>query len=171
MGLSPKAADAVVCALLLVLVNFIFGGYAVITSAALKHSTLSPTVYALLRDVGGSCLLLVMAHVYERRQAVPRFWPSRDDQGSFVLVGLLMVWGAQGCSAQAVANLTPSFFSLLQPIMPVITTSLSLATGYESFHPGQAASWGKMIGALCVGWEFGARGASVIGWAASHPIL
>lgn len=78
-----------------------------VTSVVLKQSTLNPTVYAFLRDVFGSLMLLAAAWVYEHRQQQPKFCVERGDQGHFILLGLFMVWGAQGMSAMAIANLTP----------------------------------------------------------------
>lgn len=107
------------------------GGYSVFTSAVLKGATLNPVVYAFLRDVFGSIVLLAAGWVTEaRRPAGDRhFWPDRADTGHFTLLGLFMVWGAQGMSAMAIANLTPVFFSMTQPAMPVVTLCMSWAMG------------------------------------------
>ena len=142
---------AVAC---LVVVNVTFGGYSVFTSAVLKHATLDAIVFAFLRDVLGTAVLMGLAFAAERRRppAEYRFWPDREDTGQFVLVGLLGVWGSQGLSALAIANLTATFFSLMEPAMPVVTLSLSLLLGYEPFYARSGWSWGKLAGvAITVG--------------------
>ena len=101
----------------------------------LKKTTLDPTVFAFLRDVVASMLLLTGAYIYENRQEKPKFWVERVDTGHFVLNGLLMVWGAQGMSALAIANLTPVFFAMTQPGQPVMALTLSWALGgWRSFR-------------------------------------
>lgn len=135
-------------------VNIIFGGYSVVTAIALKHGTLNPIVYAFLRDIFASCILLTAAYIKESKRPIAerRFWIDKEDLGYFILIGLLMVWGAQGMSALAIANLTPSYFSLLSPLMPVVTLSLAFATRLEKFRSNHWSSWGKVFGLLiCVG--------------------
>lgn len=144
----PSARDVLICSFMLIIVNTIFGGYSVITSSVLKGSTLNATVFAFLRDVFGSLILLIWAYIYESRQARPMFWIAKQDVGQLMLVGLFMVWGAQGCSALAIANLTPVVFSMSQPAMPVVTVGLSLVVGYERFSVREWTSWGKIIGIL-----------------------
>ena len=112
-------------------------------SASLKApATLSPVVFAFLRDVVGTAVLLAAAYVYESRRApahaaggVParRFVPDRADAGHFVLVGVLGVWGTQGLSALAIAELTPAFFSMMAPLYPVVALAFALGLGEAVF--------------------------------------
>lgn len=135
-----------------VFVNIIFGGYSVITSAALKNSTMSAIVYAFIRDITAAAQLLGAAYFVESRKPVDqrRFWPDRADVGSFILLGLLAIWGAQGLSALAIANLTATYFSLLNPLQPVVALLLSIVMGREVLTRSWS-SWTKIIGVLvCV---------------------
>ena len=134
-------------------VNIIFGGYSVVTAVALKHGSINPIVYAFIRDIVASIILLTAAYIKESKLPLneQRFWVKREDLGLFITIGLLMVWGAQGMSALAIANLTPSYFSLLSPLMPVVTLSLAFLTGLEKFRSYHWSSWGKVIGLfICV---------------------
>jgi drug/metabolite transporter (DMT)-like permease len=163
-----------------VFVNIVFGGYSVVTAAALRGTTTSPIVYAFLRDVAAAVMLLTAsywatarartkqqqqqqrdaaaagAHVLSATPLVSdpstRFWVDRADIGVFVGIGLLMVWGAQGMSALAIANLTASYFSLCSPLMPIVTLVVALATGHETLQARSLQSWAKILGLLtCVG--------------------
>ena len=150
---SPGWSNLATCCALLLLVQVIFAGYSILTATALTGAGgPSPLVFAFLRDCTGSLLLLGSAWAVESRAAQPRFWIQRDDQGAVLLCGLLSVYCAQGCSALALANITPLFFGLCQPAMPVATLALSLGLGLEPFAPRSAASWGKLGGiAVTVG--------------------
>lgn len=120
-----------------------------LTSAALKApATLSPVVYAFMRDVIASVVLLTAAYVVERARpdGSGRFVPAKADAFEFIVVGILGVWGAQGLSAMAVAQTTPAFFSFFSPLYPVITLALSLALGMEPFHRSSVLSWVKVAG-------------------------
>ena len=144
---SSSLSTTLLCALLLCTVQLIFAGYSVLTNAALQGAGgPAPLVFALLRDVTGSVLLLSAAYLHEGRRASPRFWVSREDRADVLLLGLLSVWGAQGCSALALANISPVLFAMLQPAMPVVTLALSLLLRLEAFNPRAGASWGKLLG-------------------------
>ena len=145
---APSARAVLVGGLLLVLVNTIFGGYSVFTSAVLKGTTLNGIVFAFLRDTAASLLLMTAAWAHEARKPAParRFWIAQEDTWLVLLGGLLMVWGAQGCSALALVNLSPVVFGMAQPLLPVVTVALSLALGFEHFAPTEWTSWGKLAG-------------------------
>jgi drug/metabolite transporter (DMT)-like permease len=148
-----------------IFVNIVFGGYSVVTAAALTGSHTAPIVYAFLRDAAASAVLLSAAWAVESRRPAPdrRVWVDRADVGVFVLIGLLMVYGAQGMSAMALANIPASYFSLLSPLMPVVTLAVSLALRLETFRAGAWQSWAKVVGLLvCVAGavSMGAEGAS-----------
>ena len=134
-------------------VTCIFGGYAVLTGVVLGHSSVNPLVFAAARDLVASILLLSAAAISERRRGssgggggekVPRLLPAWSDAGSFLLLGLTGVWGAQGMSALAIKFSTPTFFAAMTNLQPVVTFSLSLALGLEPFRRGWALSWLKV---------------------------
>ena len=79
----------------LVLAFTLFSLYTVLSKAALNEGT-SPLVLALLREVLACSVLLPFAYLNERRHGSPeRFWPTHEDRGTFVLLGLMMIWGVQ----------------------------------------------------------------------------
>ena len=134
----------------LVIVNLTFGGYSVFTSAVLKKTSLNAVVFAFLRDVLGASLLLIGAYTVEKRKGPDKmkFWPHKEDVGTFIFVGLLGVWGSQGLSALAISNLTATFFAMCEPAMPIVTLIVSWLVGYEYFDVRSAYSWGKVAGVV-----------------------
>ena len=85
---------------LLIIVNTIFSGYVVLTAQALKGSA-NAVVFAFLRDVGASAILMPACYFTSRT-----FWPKSEHWGQFILLGGLGVWGAQLLSSLAIKNLT-----------------------------------------------------------------
>ena len=117
-------------------------------SVALKApATLAPVVFAFLRDVIASVVLLSAAYWVETGRG-GRFMPAAADAGAFIFFGVLGVWGAQGLSAMAIAELTPAFFSMLSPLYPVIGLTLAMLVGMEPFTRTSMLSWGKVAGIL-----------------------
>jgi drug/metabolite transporter (DMT)-like permease len=140
-------------ALGMIMVGAIFGGYSVLTSVVLSKSTVSALVFAFSRDLVASAVLLCAAALAERRRRrqqppppspPPRFLPEWRDAGSFLLLGLTGVWGAQGMSALSIKFSTATFFSAMTNLQPVVTFTLSLALGLEPFRRGWALSWAKV---------------------------
>jgi drug/metabolite transporter (DMT)-like permease len=131
-----------------VLVNVLFGGYSVFTSVALRSSTLSPLVFSFCRDTIAAVLLITAAWVSEGRKPVAerRFWIAREHAMDIALLGLLGVWGTQGMSALALANVPAAYFGLCSPVQPMVAMCLSLLWGAERWHPGRWTSWLKVGG-------------------------
>jgi len=158
--LSP-GLSFVLCAVLMTTVAACFGSYSVATSLALpKDSTLSPLVFALLRDVIGTSSLLATAAFVEWRRRPNgngrlsnarwswcyRLGIAAEDRWRVLLVGLCGVWGAQGMSALAIANSTASFYTFLSNVQPVVTLALSAAIGLERCSPRAPSSYIKAAG-------------------------
>ncbi len=148
----------------MIIVELSFAIYSYLTSRVL-HGTgaVSPLAFAWLRDVVGTSLLLGATVLGEFRKppSARVFWPHEADRLRVALCGLLGVWGSQGMSALALANLDPFFFSVMQPLMPLVTLVLGIAVGIE--QPLRCASlpaWGKVVGlGIAIG---GATGIIVI---------
>jgi len=115
-------------AALLVLVNLIFAGYAVLGSAAFKSGT-SPAVFALLRDLIASALFLVAL----LRARPKRLTPRAEHVGHFIALACTGVWGSQLMSALTIANLSAPIYSLLKPAVPVVTLLAAAALGVARF--------------------------------------
>jgi hypothetical protein len=83
----------------IVLAYVIMSAYTVITSIVLGSSTVSPLVYALLRDILATVVLLSVAWRRESRidPSLKTFFPAKADIGMFVFVGVMGVWGNQVC--------------------------------------------------------------------------
>jgi drug/metabolite transporter (DMT)-like permease len=141
-----------IAACIMLCVEVVFAVYAYLTSHALSGSKLSPLVFAWLRDVVATALLLSAAFASERRRpaAERRFWPAEEHWLRLLLCGTLGVWGSQGMSALALAHLDPTTFSLLQPLMPVVTVAVGTLSGVEPPFSARAwTTWAKVSG-LCI---------------------
>jgi drug/metabolite transporter (DMT)-like permease len=146
------AARMAIAAAIMVVVELIFAVYAYLTSHALSGSTLSPLVFAWLRDVFATVLLLSAAYVSELQRPEPeqRFWPAEAHWLRLLLCGTLGVWGSQGMSALALAHLDATTFALLQPLMPIFTVAVGTLSGVEPPLVLRACTtWAKVVG-LCV---------------------
>jgi len=113
---------------LLVLVNLLFSGYAVLASSAFKSGT-SPVVFALLRDLIACALFL--AALARARPA--RLLPRAEHAGAFIALAISGVWGSQLFSALCISNLSAPIYSLLKPAVPVVTLVLAAAAGVAPF--------------------------------------
>lgn len=139
----------IVCGLLITTCAAIFGGYAVLSSVVFHGSTLNGIVYAFLRDVTGSIILLGAAFIVERRKGSAGRWLiDAADSGHFVLLGLLGVYGSQGMSALAVQQTTPTFFASLANLQPAVALVLAVCLGYERFVVRELTAWAKLIGVV-----------------------
>lgn len=136
----------------MVTAQLIFAIYSYLTSRVLHSGGASPLAFAWLRDVLASILLMSATTIIELRKPVGerRLYPAQSDLMRVALCGLLGVWGSQGMSALALANLDPFFFSILQPLMPIVTLTLGTLLGIEPpLLFSNALSWCKVVG-LCV---------------------
>ena len=88
------------------------GGYTVLAQAALD--SISPELFALIRDSGASCVLMTVA--YSRSK---RFWPEREHIPLLMMCGACGVWGGQLLGAIAIKELGGVLFSVMQPAQPV----------------------------------------------------
>ena len=113
---------------LLVLVNLVFSGYAVLAASAFKSGT-SPVVFALLRDLIACALFL--AALARARPA--RLLPRAEHAGAFIALAISGVWGSQLFSALCISNLSAPIYSLLKPAVPVVTLVLAAAAGVAPF--------------------------------------
>ena len=144
---EPRWWATVVNVLTLMLVQSIFAGYSVFSSAAFRSSSLNPWVFALFRDVIGGSILLSIAY-YKRSDRNSRFFPMAEDFAHFLLLGLLGIWCAQGLSALAVSLTTSDYMSLIQPVQSVVAFIGAVVMGLEPFNPRIWSTYGK-IGAVC----------------------
>ena len=138
-----------VAGLLMVAVCTIFAGYSVLAHSVLgSGSNAKALAFAWVRDAIGATLLLATAYATERAA----FWPAIGDWPRLLACGLAGVWGAQGFSALALANLNATLFAVLEQLLPVVSLLACVALGEERFALLDALSWAKAGGvALAVG--------------------
>jgi len=164
----------------------IFAGYSVLAHVALGSSSNAHALaFAWVRDAIGATLLLSAAYLRHGGSgaagagaggkasgasdgpaaAAPEpgaFWPAREDWPRLLACGLFGVWGAQGMSALALANLNATLFAVLEQLLPVVALAVCALLGEERFAARDALSWAKVLGvALAVG------GAAFLAWCAS----
>jgi drug/metabolite transporter (DMT)-like permease len=123
--------------ILLILVQMIFSGYAVLGSAAFKSGT-SPIVFAFLRDLIALCLFIPSFIVEEIRSSKAsnrraQFLPRHEDLPHFFLLGVQGVWGSQLMSALTINNLSAPIYGLLKPAVPIVTYIASVVVGVTPF--------------------------------------
>ena len=138
----------------------IFAGYSVLAHIALgAASNAKALAFAWVRDAIGAALLLSTAFATERAA----FWPAIEDWPRLLACGFAGVWGAQGFSALALANLNATLFAVLEQLLPVVSLLACVALGEERFALRDALSWAKVLGvSLAVG------GAAFLAWSASR---
>ena len=133
-----------------------FSLYTILTKIALTGGT-SPIVLALCREIIAASILLPYGYGIttrdNRRAASSRppgkvlpFLPRYEDHGSFIVLGVVMVFGVQVLSALALRHVTPLNYSLLAPTVPPMNLLFSLLLGYESFSRTSKTSWMKIAG-------------------------
>ena len=146
-------------ALLMITVCSIFAGYSVLAHVVLSAaSNAKALAFAWVRDAIGATLLLATAYATERAA----FWPAIEDWPRLLACGFAGVWGAQGFSALALANLNATLFAVLEQLLPVVSLLACVALGEERFALRDALSWAKALGvSLAVG------GAAFLAWSAS----
>jgi len=135
------------------LICSIFGGYGVLAHAALgQSSNAHALVFAWLRDLIGTVLLLSTAYIVEMKKSEENrcFWPKNSsDLLRFFCLGLTGVWGAQGMSALSLANMNATLFACFSQMLPVVAFVVCLVIGEEKFNCKSLESWGKLFGVCC----------------------
>ena len=155
--------------LVLLLCFGIFSGYTVLAKIALTGGT-NPLVLAFLRELIALLVLLPSMVYSERRKPLElrRYFPSIEDSGNFMVLGAVMVYGVQLISAlvglpgsgaskhlqdplsphprdhQALSRVSTLNYALLAPLVPILTTTLALLTGFELFRRDAWPSWLKV---------------------------
>ena len=161
------AASLLATALIMIVVEFLFGAYSYLTAQALHGTSLSPLAFAWVRDAIASGSLLIAAfafEVYRKAPADRQFVPDEGHVLRFLACGFFGIWGAQGLSALALANLDAIIFSIFQPLLPVITLVVGTATGVEPpLRASEPASIAKVFGIAIA-----AGGAAFVVWSNSH---
>ena len=142
--------------LAMLLQQSINGGYTVLAQAALStNDSISPEMFALLRDSGASTLLMLSTYFVHRQSistssalgnSYTDTLPTREHFGLLVLCGACGVWGGQLLGAIAIKELGAVTFSVMQPAQPVLTLIISAAIGMEQLWLVNGSSWDRMIG-------------------------
>lgn len=147
-------ADRFLPVVLLILVNVLFSGYAILSSYTFKHSTLSPVVFAFLRDaVACSCFAATLTVTAQRVPEAERgpLVPSREHAALFLLLGFLGASTAM-YGVLSISLTSPTVYGVMTPLVPCITILASFALGIETFRVREVASWAKVLGiAVAVG--------------------
>jgi drug/metabolite transporter (DMT)-like permease len=141
------AAEALAPLLLLCVVQTIFSGYVILTSASLGSSNVSPLVFAFLRDSMATGLFVTTLTLRERLWPTGQpLVPRREHYGHIIALGLLAVFGTQLLGVLAIRNLSAAVYGFLTPTVPVVTLLVSYALGLDVFRPRELASWAKVGG-------------------------
>jgi len=149
MGLIPKKLKRAAALVFLVVINVVAAGYDVYTSAALRQSTVHPTVYAFLRALGASVILAGVGYWKERgRPAGERtLVPAKEDVGLLIGVGVLAVSGQINMAAIALGEVPASLVGMFAPLAPAFSLTIAFAIGMEVFRRRELSSWLKAAGA------------------------
>ena len=142
---APSFLGTLLCAAVMATVMFIFSGYTVLMKGAISHGS-NPLVLGLLRECLALCVLLPYAYLRELgRGDGGKFWVAKDDVGSFMILGLLMIWCVQLLSALSLNFISASQYALFSPSVPVFCLLVSWLGGTEVFHRRLASSWLKTL--------------------------
>lgn len=134
---------------LLGIINLIAAGYDVITAAAFADSSVHPTVYAFVRAVGAT-VMLVGFGIFKERQRPPHdrvYRLAREDVWIVIAAGVLALAGHMGLSAIALASVPPAIVGMFAPVVPAIALMISIALRLEPFNVREFNSWLKVTGA------------------------
>ena len=143
-GERPSCRLWLAVVLVLVGVQAIFGGNAVVVKAAL-HSHADPVVFSLIRDVGGAAILL--SGCAATRQLVT---PSSEHLGWFVLMGVLGVYIGQMFLNVALQYITPVNAALVNASQAVLTLLLAALFRIEPLRLDTRAGLVKAAGVVAV---------------------
>ena len=134
-------------AAVLVTVQLIFGGYAIVVKMAMSEHV-DALVFSLYRDIGASVVLLGACTLMGERKPVPA-----GDRLLFVGVGLFGITITQTAFVLALQWVPAFNASLMQPSIPVLTLLLALCLRLEVLHVRSAAGALKLAGILigCAG--------------------
>ena len=142
-GAAPSLLTTLICAAVMATVMTIFSGYTVLMKGAISHGS-NPLVLGLLRECLALCVLLPYAYLRELRLGdAGKFWVAKDDVGSFIVLGLLMIWCVQLLSALSLNFISASQYALFSPSVPVFCLLVSWLGGTEVFHRRLQSSWLK----------------------------
>ncbi|EGD78816.1 hypothetical protein PTSG_01791 [Salpingoeca rosetta] len=154
VSLQRGGPPLAVVLLLLVLVQFAFGGYGIVLQAFAKDAHADSLVFSMLRDAFCAPVLLLAAIVFERTFVLPRL---REIPLLFAL-GLLGMFGNQYFYIQGLYFSTPNIASIFQPCIPVFTALFAFLVCMEPLpSKSRAYQWLKVLGIL-----LGAGGAIVM---------
>ena len=144
-------------AAILVTVQLIFGGYAIVVKLALNDSV-DALVFSLYRDLGASVVLGGACLLMGERKPVP---PS--DRLLFLGVGFFGITITQTAMVVALQYVPAFNASLMQPSQPVLTLLLALLLRMETLRLRSAAGSLKVLGIL-----IGCAGATYTVLSAAH---
>lgn len=109
----------------LLAVQFIFSGYQLLGKAVLGNGT-HPLIFAMLRELGASCVFLAGA-----RWIMPvKAWPHEEHLPKTLFAGILLFGGVLGMLF-GISLTSPASVALLQPTMPVFALIIAACLGQE----------------------------------------
>lgn len=126
----------------------IFAGYNLLTTIALRESTVNPMLFALIRDIIASACLVSIAVMFERKKPreLQRYIPDKEDVFRVCMSGFLCVVGCQAMGIFSIKYLSPALMGILTPLMPAYSISLAMFLGMEPFRKGHFLTWIKISG-------------------------
>jgi len=147
VGDMPVDRDVAWAYMLVFSVQIVFTGYQLLTKVALGGRGVDPIVFALVRAVGTSCLLLVLAALQlPRQQLVVKF----VHLNRFALLGCCMACNVLGLIA-ALELSSSGVVAILQVMRPIFAALISRGMGMEKFSTQKILGMAVcLLGALTV---------------------
>eukprot|EP00475_Leptophrys_vorax_P030186 TRINITY_DN4504_c0_g1_i4.p1 TRINITY_DN4504_c0_g1~~TRINITY_DN4504_c0_g1_i4.p1 ORF type:complete len:415 (+),score=95.93 TRINITY_DN4504_c0_g1_i4:819-2063(+) len=116
----------------LLAVQFMFSGYHIVSEVALSSNTVSPYMLCFTRELIAVPLLFLFAILTIRFfPSKPRIIPEGQDVLRFIGLGATGIFGNQIFFLLGLQLTSPTNAAIMQPLIPVMTSIISLLLGYE----------------------------------------
>ncbi len=120
-------SSAILACVGMLVVQFSFGGYSAVCSY-FKSEMPNPVVFSMFRDLSTFPILLAGAAIFEGL-----VFPSLGDLKMLFSFGLIGMYGNQVLFILGLFEAGGDLASIMQPMIPVITTVLAIVSGTEPF--------------------------------------
>eukprot|EP00475_Leptophrys_vorax_P043551 TRINITY_DN8415_c0_g1_i1.p1 TRINITY_DN8415_c0_g1~~TRINITY_DN8415_c0_g1_i1.p1 ORF type:complete len:366 (+),score=75.81 TRINITY_DN8415_c0_g1_i1:107-1204(+) len=129
-------------------------GYHVVSKVALNSNVISPFMLCFARDMIALPLLFIMALVTRssnQQDEARRMVPQWKDVPRFIGLGFGGIFANQVFFLWGLQYTSPTNASMMQPMIPVLTTAIALLIGYEkSFNKWKALGILSAVGGAIV---------------------
>lgn len=133
----------------LIAIQFMYGGYHIVSKIALTNKT-SPYVLSLTRDLLATPLFFIAGAIFEGPRKL--FQVERNDIPRLFALGMTGIFGNQTLFLLGLSFTSPTNAAIMQPLIPVIATIISILFGLEKLRLPSKSGFAKIFGiALAVG--------------------